>query len=155
MLALLVLLTCVAPPVDAAVIDPYRPPACPWCAGNRGITYGTEPRTPVRAVLPGIVSFSGRVVDVAYVVVAVGDGRRLTYGGLERADVPVGARVSVGETLGVSSTTVHFGVRRGSSYEDPMGVLTGRTRARLVRLDGRRRPPSASIPCGPATAGSS
>ena len=40
------------PPVDAPVVDPFRPPAGPYGAGNRGLEYGTRPGTEVRAV-PG------------------------------------------------------------------------------------------------------
>lgn len=149
---LLALLACAAPPVDAPVIDPYRPPACTWCAGNRGVTYGTEPHSIVRSVLAGTVTFVGRVVHDRYVVVGTDDGRRLTYGGLETHTVEVGDRVAGGQQLGTSTDVVHFGVRRGATYEDPATVLTGRPRARLVRLDGRRRPPSASISCGLAAA---
>ena len=35
--------TCWEPPVTAPMVDPYRPPACPWCPGNRGLTFGTSP----------------------------------------------------------------------------------------------------------------
>ena len=27
------------PPVDGPIIDHFRPPACSWCPGNRGIDY--------------------------------------------------------------------------------------------------------------------
>lgn len=150
MLALLA--TCVAPPVDAPVVDPYRPPSCLWCAGNRGIDYGTEPGTPVRSVLPGTVTFAGRVATDRYVIVAIADGRRLTYGGLNEVVVGLGDRVVTDQILGITATTLHFGVRRGDLYEDPAVLLQGRGRARLVRVDGRRRPLSDSIPCGSASA---
>ena len=32
------------PPVDAPVVDPFRPPAERWSAGNRGVEYATDPR---------------------------------------------------------------------------------------------------------------
>ena len=151
-LPVLLLLVCPVAPVEGTVVDPFRSPACTWCAGNRGITYATEPRSPVRAVLGGTVTYVGRVVDRRYVVVAAGDGRRLTYGNLATETVEVGDRVAPGHVVGTSTDTVHFGVRRGDAYEDPATVLGGRSRARLIRLDGRRRPPSASIPCGLAAA---
>src|SRR5690349_13785767 len=37
------------PPVEAPIIDRFRPPACSWCPGNRGIDYAVAPGTPVRA----------------------------------------------------------------------------------------------------------
>lgn len=155
MLVLAALLACLAAPVDAPIVDPFRPPACAWCPGNRGVDYGTRPNTPVRSVLPGVVTFAGPVVDNRYVVVSLADGRRLTYGGLLRVDVTAGDHVTVGQVLGTSTTVLHFGVRRGDTYLDPGTALAGRSRARLVRLDGRHRPPSASISCGLASAESS
>jgi murein DD-endopeptidase MepM/ murein hydrolase activator NlpD len=146
-LAALLLSTCATAPVDAPVIDPYRPPACRWCPGNRGIDYGTLAGTPVRSVVAGVVTFAGPVATVGYVVVALPDGRRLTYGGLIGIAVAVGDRVATGHILGTSGTSLHFGVRRGNGYEDPDVVLRGRSRARLVRVDGLRRPSSAPSRC--------
>src|SRR4051794_12599798 len=48
-------------PVDARVIDPFRPPSNPYAAGNRGIDYGVTPGTPVRAAATGVVVFAGQV----------------------------------------------------------------------------------------------
>ncbi len=155
MWALLVLLaTCVSPPVDAAIIDPYRPPTCPWCPGNRGIEFASVAGDEVRAVLSGHVSFVGRVVSTNYVSIADASGRRLTYGGLGEMFVAMGERVLAGRVIGLAAGPLHFGVRRGDGYEDPSVVLHGRPRARLVRVDGRRRPPSGSIACGQTPVGS-
>ncbi|MEL7210808.1 MAG: hypothetical protein AAGK32_21650, partial [Actinomycetota bacterium] len=38
------------PPVAAAVVDPFRPPAGPYAPGNRGIEYGVDDGDPVVAV---------------------------------------------------------------------------------------------------------
>lgn len=154
LLAAVLVAACSMAPVDAPVVDPYRPPACQWCPGNRGIDYGTHIGTPVRAVLAGVVTFTGPVATVKYVVVATSDGRRLTYGGLTDISVGVGDRVPVGHVVGSSGTVLHFGVRRGSGYEDPNVVLQGRSRARLIRVDGLRRPPSGPSRCAvPARVG--
>lgn len=154
MWALLVLaLTCASPPVDAPVIDPYRPPPCPWCAGNRGLEYGSAAGDEVRAVLAGRVSFAGRVVSTNYVTVTSADGRRLTYGGLDDMYVAMGQQVVAGRVIGIAGGAVHFSVRRGDAYEDPSVLLHGQSRARLVRVDGRRRPASGSIACGPTPVG--
>src|SRR5699024_4022539 len=48
-----------SPPVDAPVIDPFRPPSRPFGPGNRGLTYGVAPLTPVRAAGDGEVVFAG------------------------------------------------------------------------------------------------
>lgn len=147
LVAALVMSTCALAPVDAPVIDTYRPPACRWCPGNRGIDYGTQVGTPVRSVLAGVVTFAGPVATIGYVVVALPGDRRLSYGGLVDIRVAVGDRVASGHILGATGTSLHFGVRRGDGYEDPDVVLRGRSRARLVRVDGLRRPHSTSSRC--------
>ena len=37
------------PPVDAPVVDPFRPPPVPWGSGNRGLEYETVPGTVILA----------------------------------------------------------------------------------------------------------
>lgn len=131
---------CPVPPVDAPVVDPFRPPACRWCPGNRGLEYGVVPGQPVRAVLAGQVVFAGPVARVPYVTVRLADGRRLTYGRLETVAVEVGAEVRAGQRLGTTGPTFILTLRRGDEYEDPAPLLAARTRPRLVRLDGGHRP---------------
>jgi len=57
------------PPVDAEVVDGFRPPASLYGAGNRGLEYGTEPGTEVRAVAAGRVVFAGSVAGTRAVTV--------------------------------------------------------------------------------------
>ena len=45
--------SCLLPPVDAPIVDPFRPPPCAWCPGNRGIEYDVPAGTPVRAAAAG------------------------------------------------------------------------------------------------------
>jgi murein DD-endopeptidase MepM/ murein hydrolase activator NlpD len=135
-LGLLLAGACWAPPVDAAVIDPFREPACVWCPGNRGLEYGTAPGVQVRAVASGEVSFAGRVAGVGYVVVRHVDGLRATYGGI-RSQLRTGMPVVAAMVVGITEGTLHFGLRRGGDYLDPapfLGEAIGR--ARLVPLDG-------------------
>lgn len=144
--------TCWPPPVPAGVIDAFREPDCRWCAGNRGIEYGTSPGSAVRSVASGRVTFSGVVVGRHYVVVDVGEGRRVTYGGLVDRFVREGQVVSEGTVLGRSGPTLHLGVRVGEVYLDPaafVGQLVGRPR--LIPSDGRPGPPSRPVVrCGGA-----
>ena len=143
---------CWAPPVVAPVIDPYRPPACPWCPGNRGLEYGTGPGVPVRAVASGVVSFSGRVADIGYVVVRHRDGIRATYGGLREPFRAEGSFVPVGAIVGETEHDLHFGLRDGDTdeYVDPtphIGTLV--LQPRLVPLDDSpRRPGTVRLRCG-------
>src|SRR5262245_1355118 len=82
-----------APPVDAVVVDPFRPPATRFGPGNRGLEYGTEPGTPVLAAADGRVTFAGSVAGTLHVTVLHDDGVRTTYSFLQRVDVVVGQAV--------------------------------------------------------------
>jgi len=134
---------CLLPPVVAPVVDPYREPACRWCAGNRGVTYGAVRGAVVRAAAAGTVTFSGDVAGVRYVVVAhAAGGLRATYGGLGSTRLGAGDRIARGDVVGVAAGEVHFGLRRGEAYVDPTPML-GRVvaRPRLVPTDGTARRP--------------
>jgi murein DD-endopeptidase MepM/ murein hydrolase activator NlpD len=125
------------PPVDAPIIDHFRPPGCTWCPGNRGIDYATAPGTPVGASAAGIVTFAGRVGNDLFVVVAHADGLRTTYAFLATIAVVAGQRVGQGQAIGTTGASLHFGVRRGEVYLDPELLFRGgRLVARLVPLDG-------------------
>jgi murein DD-endopeptidase MepM/ murein hydrolase activator NlpD len=120
-------------PVDGEVIDPYRPPQCIWCPGNRGITLDASPGEVVRAVRSGYVSFVGRVVGTGYVVVDIGGGLRVTYGGLTPELLKMGDPVARGAVIGVAQGPLHLGVRLYDAYVDPAILWQPRTvRARLI-----------------------
>lgn len=126
--------------VDAPIIDDFRPPQCTWCPGNRGVKYDSRPGQTVTAVRSGQVSFAGRVAGVGYVVVAMFDGRRITYGGVDPTRWQIGDMVRRGVVIGVAEGQVHLGLRVGDRYLDP-AQLTERVavRARLVaELPGGR-----------------
>ncbi|MCU1501989.1 MAG: peptidase family protein [Ilumatobacteraceae bacterium] len=141
---------CLAPPVIAPVIDPFRAPPCAQCAGNRGLEYGTRPGTPVTAVAAGTVSFSGVVAGTRYVVVLQAGARRATYGRLASATVSVGATVATGAVIGTTTTGLFFGLRDGDTYIDPTPLLGAwRFRPRLIPSDGtpQRPSPPAQLRC--------
>jgi murein DD-endopeptidase MepM/ murein hydrolase activator NlpD len=142
---------CWLPPVDAPVVDPFRPPPCTWCAGNRGIEYGTPSGADVRAVAAGEVTFSATVAGERYVVVRHADGRRTTYGGLASSSLRAGDAVAAGVIVGTTAGHLHFGLRDGDTYIDPapfLGRLVGRPR--LVPDDGTgaRPAPPPRLRCG-------
>jgi murein DD-endopeptidase MepM/ murein hydrolase activator NlpD len=142
---------CLLPPVVAAVVDPFRDPGCPWCPGNRGVTYGVAAGAVVRAAAGGTVTFSGVVAGTRYVVVEhAAGGLRATYGGLAATSLAAGDAVVAGAEVGVAAGDLHFGLRRGDVYVDPEPLL-GRLvqRARLVPTDGtgRRPPPPPRLVC--------
>lgn len=142
---------CWLPPVDAPVVDPFRPPPCAWCPGNRGLEYGTPGGTAVRAVAAGQVTFSGTVAGDRYVVVRHADGRRATYGGLATSSLRTGDVVAARAVVGETAAYLHFGLRDGDVYIDPsplLGRLVGRPR--LVPDDGTaaRAAPPPRLRCG-------
>lgn len=112
-----------AAPVDAPVIDRFRPPATPYGAGNRGWEYATLPGTAVRAAGRGTVSFAGPVGGRLAVTVAHPDGLRTSYTDLAAIAVRAGEEVAGGDVLGTAGSRLHVGVRRGDVYLDPAGIL--------------------------------
>lgn len=126
-----------APPVDAPVVDPFRPPPRPWLPGNRGIEYSTEPGTVVRAAGRGTVAFAGRVAGSLHVTVSHPDGVRTSYSHLATVHVLAGQAVSGGDALGATGRRLHVGARRGATYIDPASLWSaGPPWVRLVPLDG-------------------
>lgn len=135
---------CLVPPVDAPIIERFRPPACEYCAGHRGIDFGADGGARVLAAAAGTVTFAGRVAGASWVVVAHAGDLRTSYGDLGRIAVRVGAEVEAGQVIGTASGSVHLGLRRAATYIDPEPWLgRWRTRARLVPLDGSPSPPAA------------
>lgn len=134
---------CWLPPVDAPVADSFRPPACAWCPGNRGIEYATPPGVAVRAAATGRVTFAGTVAGRHYVVVRHADGHRVTYGNLRTTTWETGDAVVAGTVVGRTAENFHLGVRAGDTYLDPAQFL-GRLvrRPRLIPSDGSAFPPA-------------
>ena len=118
-------------PVRGTVIDGFRAPACQRCAGHRGVTIAATTRSSVRAVTDGVIVFVGQVARVLYVVEDIGRGARVTYGRLESTSIVTGSTVVAGETIGVSSDQLYFGVRVQGSYVNPIQFL-GFGHGRLV-----------------------
>lgn len=135
---------CLVPPVEAPIVERFRPPACEFCAGHRGIDFAATAGAVVRAAAAGTVTFAGPVAGVTWVVVTHPGDVRTSYGDLGRVEVPVGAEVVAGQVIGVASGPVHLGLRRAAGYLDPEPWLgRWRTRARLVPLDGT--PPRPAV----------
>ena len=144
--------SCWPPPVVGTVVDPFREPPCPYCAGNRGIVYRVGDGARVRAVAPGVVSWSGSVAGVRYVVVRHPDGRRVTYGRLDSTRLRTGDRVVTGTLVGRVSGRFHFGLRSAAGhYVDPAPLLGRSVRPpRLVPVDATpaRPGPRPILRCG-------
>ena len=125
------------PPVPGRVVDPFRAPAGPYAAGNRGLDLETTPGEPVRAVADGEVVFAGPVAGTLHVVVLHGDGIRSSLSFLATISTTRGAHVRRGDVVGTAGASVHVGLRRAGAYLDPTPYLAGSrpTRVRLVPDD--------------------
>lgn len=130
------------PPVDAPVVDPFRPADPNWKSGNRGLEYATTPGTPVAASAAGEVVFAGPVADGLHVVVLHDDGLRTSYSFLQLVAVKRGDRVAQGQTVGTTQARFHFGVRAGDAYLDPAKLFGGGPVEVHLVPDELRRPQS-------------
>lgn len=155
------LLVLVLSPVSAAA-EPAAPPGSPWrpplageptvrrpfdrlphpyAAGHRGADLLGAPFVPVLAAADGTVGFAGMVAGRPVVSIDHAGGLRTTY---EPVDPSVGAGQAVvrGSPIGTLQTghvgcpvqaCLHWGLRRGQTYLDPM-VLLRPPRVRLLPL---------------------
>ncbi|MFJ9040113.1 murein hydrolase activator EnvC family protein [Streptomyces sp. NPDC102406] len=120
-----------------AVVRPWAPPTTPYGPGHRGADLAAPIGAPVRAVAAGRVSFAGEVAGRGVVSVELADTGdpplRTTYEPVT-ATVEKGARVAPGEPIGVlqlptghcpasSPSCLHWGLRRGATYLDPLSLL--------------------------------
>ena len=134
-------------PTPLAVERPFQAPSAPWGPGHRGVDLSAANGTPVRSAGAGRVLAAGRIAG-RYVVsiehpgaIALGvTGWRTTYEGV-RPRVRVGEAVLPGSVIGVLDSAgghcscLHWGLRRGTSYADPLILLS-----RPIVLKPLRRP---------------
>ncbi len=112
-------------PVDAPVLDPYRPPDGPYGSGNRGIEYAVAEGQEVVAVADGRVGFRGPVAGRLYLVIHHDGDLRSTYGPLASIEVLRGATVVAGQPVGTATPGFHLTARLGADYIDPGPLLDG------------------------------
>ena len=120
------------------VLRGFDPPAHPWEAGHRGVDLKASPGEPVYAAGPGRVGFARDLAGRG--VVTVDHGRlRTTYLPV-RPSVHPGQVVRTGSRIGVvenvvghcgQSTCLHWGLRQGVTYLDPL-ILLGLAPVRLL-----------------------
>lgn len=134
-------------PVVGEVVGEYRNGSDPYAAGqHRGVDIAAPAGTPARAVVAGMVSFSGKLPDGGQTVtIRSADGQYLvSYLHLSRRVASRGSHVAVGETVGLTGTTgrrstaqphLHLGVRVAATrkYVDPMSLLGAQRLAEPVR----------------------
>ncbi len=111
------------PPVDAPVIDAFRPPGTPYGPGNRGLEYDTADDTVVSSSAGGTVTFAGWIGDKAFITLRHDDAVSTTYSNLTRLDVAEGDTVLARTPIGLAGSGFHFGAKRASHYLDPAVLL--------------------------------
>ncbi|MFG1602432.1 peptidoglycan DD-metalloendopeptidase family protein [Actinoplanes sp. NPDC049265] len=131
----------ISPVSPGLVVRAFDPPQRPWLAGHRGVDLSATAGAQIRSPRAGTVLFARVVAGRGVLTVSHPGGLRTTY-------EPVTASVSVGEAVGAGdvlatvdaghpgcpvSACLHWGLRRGDTYLDPM-VLLGRGRVRLLPL---------------------
>ncbi len=120
----------VAAPVRIAA--GFRPPAHPWLPGHRGVDLATKRGDAVFAAGPGLVAFAGHIAGKGVVVVLHRNGLRTTYEPVNPLVSP-GDYVNVGQPLGhmeaglshcgINPWCLHWGLRRGLSYLNPLSLV--------------------------------
>ena len=109
------------------VLRAFDPPDKPWMSGHRGVDLeATHDGVPVTSPEAGTVSFAGVVVDRPVITIDHGNGLRSSFEPVE-SDLAAGAVVAKGDTIGRllpghcgSLACVHWGVRRGDEYVNPL-----------------------------------
>ncbi|MGW4463311.1 murein hydrolase activator EnvC family protein [Micromonospora sp. NPDC004704] len=127
------------------VVRRFDPPPLPWQSGHRGVDLEGDAGSPVRAAGAGVVLFAGRVAGTPLVSISHADGLRTTYQPVEPS-VQTGDRLAAGDPLGTllpghpgcpAPACLHWGLRRGEQYLDPLALL-GLARVRLLPVLNRR-----------------
>ncbi|WP_434743220.1 M23 family metallopeptidase [Micromonospora sp. SH-82] len=121
----------------------FTPPPEPWLPGHRGVDLAAGAGSTVHAAGPGVVLFAGAVAGRPVVTVGHADGLRTTYEPVQPV-VDVGQQLNAGSGLGVllpghpgcsAPACLHWGLRRGQEYLDPLSLL-GLGPVRLLPLPG-------------------
>jgi murein DD-endopeptidase MepM/ murein hydrolase activator NlpD len=130
-------------PPPRHVVRGFDPPAQPWLPGHRGVDIAGYAGEPVLAAGDGVVSFAGSVARVPVISVRHADGLLTTYQPVQtrlRAGDPVEMGHRIGRLVLTGShclpdACLHWGLRRGLDYLDPLALLRLNP-VRLLPLEG-------------------
>ena len=128
------------------VTRPFEPPPSEYGPGHRGVDLGGSPGRPGVAAGAGIVLFAGMVAGRPVVSIVHTNGLRTTYEPV-LASVGAGQAVARGSPIGrlapghaacPVTACLHWGLRRGEAYLDPMRLLHPPRIRLLPRPEGDR-----------------
>jgi len=148
-------------PEPLVVTRAFDPPEGPYGAGHRGVDLAGSPGQHVRAAGAGTVVYAGPLAGRGVVSVQHANGLRTTYEPV-LASVAAGAEVGLGQVVGSLeaghpgcpvSACLHWGLKRGELYLDPM-LLLRQGPVRLLPRYGAGRPGSEFQPTVGMLAGS-
>lgn len=126
------------------VTRPFQAPASDYGPGHRGVDLAATPGQPVLAAGSGVVVFAGLVAGTPVVSVDHDGGLRTTYEPVT-ATVTTGTQVYRGQPIGTVDAghpgcpviaCLHWGVRRGDEYLDPLALISTESVIRLKPWDG-------------------
>lgn len=112
------------------VMAPFRPPPQPWLSGHRGVDLSAAAAATVAAPAAGTVTFAGWVVDRPVLTIDHGNGLRSSFEPVA-SELGKGDAVARGDPVGrlsgrghCAGPCVHWGVRRGGQYVNPLQFVT-------------------------------
>jgi murein DD-endopeptidase MepM/ murein hydrolase activator NlpD len=119
-------------PQPIRVLVPFTAPPTPYAAGHRGVDVAAATGTVVQSAAAGKVRFAGSVAGRGVVVIQHGSGISTEYEPLTptvRAGAPVARGQPIGRVSGAHAACaparcLHWGARRGSTYFDPLSLLS-------------------------------
>ena len=147
-------------PGTPEVVRSFDPPDQPYGRGHRGVDLAAPPGTTVLAAGSGVVSFAGWLAGRGVVAVTHPNGLRTTYEPL-LIMVRRGQHVVRGTVLGrllpghpgcPQPACLHWGLRRGEAYLDPLSLLRSGA-IRLLPLAGAAGPHGRGLPLAVTGAG--
>lgn len=121
------------------VTRPFDAPDTQYGPGHRGVDLAAAPGQPVLAAGPGVVVFAGQIAGQGVLSVDHDGGLRTTYEPVTPT-VPVGAQLSAGQQIGTVNpghpgcpvaACLHWGVRRGDEYLNPLALIQTESVIRL------------------------
>ncbi|MFJ4028032.1 M23 family metallopeptidase [Paenarthrobacter sp. NPDC089989] len=128
----------------------FDPPDKPWLSGHRGVDLGVThdggatAGAAVTSPAEGVVTFAGVVVDRPVLTIDHGDGLRSSFEPV-LSDLKPGDHVAKGDAIGTVATAsgsghcpgtcLHWGVRSGEEYINPLGLVQDLRPSILLPLD--------------------